>query len=227
MKAVLFDMDGVLCANSDYHIKAWEVYAERFGCTVDPDEFRRRLGQNNRDYMRFILNREPTESEVLRAIDEKEALYREIYRPHLILPQGLLPFLEGLRNAGIACGVATAAPPPNVDFTLDGLGIRHFFKKIVDAHQVERAKPFPDIYLEAARQLHVAPAECLVVEDALAGIQAGNAAGMQVIAITTSYPPEILQQQNPAQIIHSFMEFASPTPVRDWLVQRIPSFQTH
>ena len=66
-----------------------------------------------------------------------------------------------------------------------------------------------------------------MVEDALAGIQAGNAAGMQVIAITTSYPPEILQQQNPAQIIHSFMEFASPTPVRDWLVQRIPSFQTH
>jgi len=223
MKAVLFDMDGVLCVNSDYHIKAWEVYAERFGYTIAPDEFRRRLGQSNRDYMRFILNREPTEPEVLQAIDEKESLYRDIYRPHLILPQGLFPFLEGLRNAGIACGVATAAPPPNVDFTLDGLGIRPFFKKIVDAHQVERAKPFPDIYLEAARQLGVAPSECLVVEDALAGIQAGNAAGMQVIAITTSYPMEILEEQNPALIIHSFTDLAAPTPARDWLLQKIPN----
>jgi len=180
MNAFVFDMDGVLADNSDFHVQAWTAYSRRFGRELTADEIKRRLGFNNREYMRFVLGREPTEEEVSRSTVEKEALYREIYRPHLIAPPGLLALLESAKGAGILCGVATSAPDDNVRFTLDGLG--------------------------------VPPAQCLVFEDAIAGIQAAKAAGMKVVAITTSYPADILREHGPDAIIASFEELAAPGP---------------
>ncbi len=192
MKAFIFDMDGVLADNSDYHVKAWIEYSRRFGHAMTVDEVKRRLGFNNREYMRFVLNREPSEEEVVRATVEKEALYREIYGPELTVPPGLLALLETARRLGVVCGVATSAPDENVRFVLDGLGIRPYFKRIVDASHVRNGKPDPEIYLLAAKRLGVPPERCIVFEDAIAGIQAGNAAGMTVVALTTSYPAAVL-----------------------------------
>ena len=209
MNAFIFDMDGVLCANSDFHVEAWVVYARQFGRELVADDVRARLGWNNRDYMRFILERDPTDEEVRHSIDGKEAVYRELYRQHLAHPAGLVALLEAAAREGILCGVATSAPDENICFTLDGLNIRHYFKVIVDATQVKQSKPDPAIYLKAAEQLGVPPEQCIVFEDAIAGIQSGNAAGMPVIAITASYPAEILAPHNPAAIIEAFTDLAS------------------
>jgi len=220
MNAFLFDMDGVLCANSDFHVEAWVVYARQFGRVLDANEVRSRLGWNNRDYMNFILGREPTDEEVRHSIDGKEAVYRELYHQHLAHPEGLVALLDAATRAGILCGVATSAPDENIRFTLDGLSIRHYFKVIVDATQVKQSKPHPAIYLKAAEQLGVPPEHCIVFEDAIAGIQSGNAAGMPVIAITSSYPAAILAPHNPAAIIESFADLASPCPAAD-LITRV------
>ena len=212
MNAFVFDMDGVLADNSDFHVQAWTAYSRQYGRELTVDDIKRRLGFNNREYMRFVLGREPTEAEVTRSTVEKEALYREIYRPHLIAPPGLLALLEFAKRSGILCGVATSAPDDNVRFTLDGLGIRPYFKEVVDAGQVTHGKPDPEIYLLAAKRLGLAPAQCLVFEDAIAGIQAARAAGMKVVAITTSYPAEVLREHGPDAIIASFEDLASPSP---------------
>jgi beta-phosphoglucomutase len=212
MKALIFDMDGVLFANSDFHIQAWIVYARQFGREITDEEVRSRLGWNNRDYMRFILEREPTQEEVDHAVAEKEAVYRTIGRAHLVLPEGLLAFLNAAQAAGVKMGVATSAPLENVAFTLDGLAIRNYFQVVVDATQVTKAKPAPDIYLKAAEQLGVLPANCVVFEDAIAGIQSGQAAGMSVIAITSSYPAEVLRTYAPEAVIESFTELVQETP---------------
>jgi HAD superfamily hydrolase (TIGR01509 family) len=217
MNALIFDMDGVLADNSDFHVEAWTVYSRQYGRELTPDDIKRRLGFNNREYMRFVLNREPTEAEVLRSTVEKEALYREIYRPHLATPPGLLALLEGARACGVACGIATSAPQENVDFVLDGLRLRPFFKQVVDAGHVKRCKPDPEIYVKASERLGVPPERCLVFEDAIAGIQAGNAAGMQVIALTTSYPAAVLAEHEPAAIIASFTDLAQPGPAAELL----------
>ena len=95
---------------------------------------------------------------------------------------------------------------------LDGLSIRHYFKEVVDASHVKHCKPDPEIYVLAAKRLGVTPAQCVVFEDAIAGVQAGNAAGMRVIAITTSYPANVLAEHNPAAIIASFTDLARPCP---------------
>ena len=220
MNAFIFDMDGVLCANSDFHVEAWVVYARQFGKTLIADDVRKRLGWNNRDYMRFILDREPTDEEVQHSIDGKEAVYRELYRPHLTHPAGLVAFLDAATRDGILCGVATSAPDENIRFTLDGLNIRHYFKVIVDATQVKQSKPHPAIYLKAAEQLGVPPEKCIVFEDAIAGIQSGNAAGMPVIAITSSYPAAILAPHTPAAIIESFTDLAGSCPATE-LITRV------
>ena len=212
MTAFIFDMDGVLADNSDFHVLAWTDYARQFGRELTVDEIKRRLGFNNREYMRFLLDREPTEDEVTRSTVEKEALYRTIYEPHLTAPSGLIALLDFARREKIDCGVATSAPDDNVRFVLDGLGIRPYFKEVVDASHVKNGKPDPEIYLLAAQRLGFAPAQCLVFEDAIAGIQSANAAGMTVIALTTSYPAAVLAEHKPAAIIASFADLASPCP---------------
>ena len=220
MNAFIFDMDGVLCANSDFHVEAWVVYARQFGRELVADDVRSRLGWNNRDYMSFILERTPTDEEVRHSIDGKEAVYRELYQQHLTHPAGLIALLDAATRDGVLCGVATSAPDENIRFTLDGLNIRHYFKSVVDASQVKQSKPDPAIYIKAAEQLGVPPEKCIVFEDAIAGIQSGNAAGMPVIAITSSYPAEILAPYNPAAIIESFTDLAGPCPAAE-LIARV------
>ncbi len=228
MNAFIFDMDGVLADNSDFHVQAWTDYSRQYGRELAADDIKRRLGFNNREYMRFVLDREPTEAEVNKSTTEKEALYREIYHPHLVTPPGLIALLEFAKREGIICGIATSAPEVNVRFVLDGLSIRPYFREVVDASHVKHCKPDPEIYLLAAKRLGVPPAGCIVFEDALAGVQAGNAAGMRVIAITTSYPAEILRTSNPAAIITSFSDLAAPCPAAD-LIESVtgkrPSFK--
>ncbi|MEI6646481.1 MAG: HAD family phosphatase [bacterium] len=212
MNAIIFDMDGVLFANTDFHIESWIVYARRMGREITAEDVRSRLGWNNRDYMRFVLNREPTEEEVEHSIVEKEEVYRTLCRKHLIHPEGLLAFLKAAQAAGIKMGVATSAPSENIRFTLDGLDIRKYFNVVVDATQVKKSKPDPAIYLKAAEQLGVPPANCIVFEDAIAGIQSGKAAGMAVIAITTSYPADVLKEYAPDAVIESFTDLAKAAP---------------
>jgi beta-phosphoglucomutase len=208
MKAYLFDMDGVIVDNTPYHVKSWQVYARKFGRELGVDEIKRRLGYTNEGYMKYILGRDPTPAEVADAIRQKEAIYRDLFRPHLALPPGFADLLDAADKAGIVCAVATSAPPENVAFVLDGLGIRSRFRCVVDDSQFKRGKPAPDCYLMAAQRLGVPPAECTVFEDAIAGIQAGKAAGMKVIAIASSYPAEILAPYHPDRIIGSFTELA-------------------
>ena len=210
MIAILFDMDGVLAANTYYHVKAWTEFAREYGRDVTEDDIKQRLGFNNREYMRFVLDRDPTESEVRDATERKEALYREIYASALCAPAGLITLLESFRRAELSCGVATSAPAVNVDFVMDGLGIRDYFKEIVDASHVKHCKPDPETYRLAASKLNSSPEECIVFEDAIAGIQSGKRAGMKVVAITTSYPADVLRKHNPDAIIESFTDLQAP-----------------
>ena len=203
-------MDGVLAANSDYHVLAWTAFAREYGRDLTVDEIKLRLGFNNREYMRFVLGREPTGPEVRDATERKEALYREIYAPHLKAPVGLIELLKAFKRQGLVCGVATSAPAANVDFVMDGLAIREYFKEVVDASHVKNCKPDPETYCVAAARLGAAPAACVVFEDAIAGIQSAKAAGMKVIAITTSYAADVIRPHKPDAIIDSFTDLQKP-----------------
>jgi beta-phosphoglucomutase len=188
MKAVLFDMDGVVVDNLPYHVDAWLLFCERHKIPLTREVFYKELnGMNSKDTFEWFYKKEMTHSEVEVLEEEKEILYRGFYQADMKPAPGLLVFLKALRTNGIKTALATSAGPGNIDFIVDGLSIRDQFDAIIGGAEVRKGKPDPEIYLKAAEMVGVAPADCWVIEDSLQGISAGLNAGMQVVGITTSH----------------------------------------
>ncbi len=207
-KAYIFDMDGTLVDNCAWHVLAWQEFARRHGREIPRRHVLEWMGAPSSYYMRRIFEREVPKSECEALSAEKEALYRELYAPHLRLPEGLQDLLSDARARGVRLGIATGGPRKNVDFIVDGLDIRSFFDVIIDCTGYVRGKPDPDCYLTAATALGVRPEDCIVFEDAINGIEAAHAAGMKVVVITFTMPRETLQSRNPDAIVDSFTELA-------------------
>lgn len=209
--AALFDMDGVLIANTDFHINAWLQFAHQHGFSLTKDQYVENInGRVSADAMAYVFGRPISEGELITLTEEKEAIYRELYRPHLQPTPGLVAFLEALQAQRVPAAVGTSAPESNVRFTLDGLSLRPYFNAIVDASMIQHGKPNPEIYLTAARQLGVDPARCIVFEDALAGIEAGLRAGMAVVALATTHTREELAETGAALIVDDFAGLTLP-----------------
>ena len=145
----------------------------------------------------ILFNREVARDEWRQYEEEKEGLYRELSRGRLAPMPGLNALIQRLKDDGIAVALATSAPEPNVAHTLAELGLSAAFPIIVRGDQVARGKPAPDVFLEAARQLNLPPAQCLVFEDAPMGVVAAQAAGMPVVALTTSFAAARFQALQP------------------------------
>lgn len=187
-QAVLFDMDGVVIDNLPYHVDAWLLFCERKNIPLTREVFYRELnGMNSKDTFEWFYQREMSRAEVEVLEEEKELIYREFYRDHIKPAPGLLEFLKRLRAQGIKTALATSAGPGNIDFIVDGLGIREQFDAIIGGAEVQKGKPDPEIYLKAADLVGINPSACWVIEDSLQGIAAGQAAGMRVVGISTSH----------------------------------------
>jgi len=185
--AMVLDMDGVIVDSNPLHTRAWILYNRRFG--VDAGEFlaERMYGRRNDEIVRDFFGPQLTKEEVAAHGAAKEELYREMLEPRLAeaLVPGVREFLQ--RHAGQTVGLATNAEPANVDFILDGSGLRAYFLVVVDGHQVQHAKPHPEIYLRAARLLSVAPRNCIVFEDSFSGVEAARAAGARIVGLRTTH----------------------------------------
>ncbi len=178
--ALIFDLDGVVVDSMPTHTLAWERYLEANG--IDPQNVESRMhGKRNDDLVRDLFGAHLTATEIFDHGAAKERLFREIIGSTLAakLVPGVREFVERASKT-VPLAVGTNAEPANVDFILNGAGIRQFFRAIVDGSQVARPKPFPDVYLRGAELMGVDPANCMVFEDSPVGIQAARAAGMRV-----------------------------------------------
>jgi beta-phosphoglucomutase len=203
-KAVLFDMDGVIVHNHDYHLMAWKEFSARYKITVEEEAITEMFGGTNEEIIPEMFGRAMEKDELNRLAEEKEKLYRDFYKPHMVETEGLTDFLESLKKEGMLMAVATSAPPVNAEFVLENLGIRHYFSYITTASDISRGKPDPEIYLLTASRLGIPSESCVVIEDSIRGIRSGLSAGMKVIAITTTNPYEKLGEAH--FIINSFRE---------------------
>ncbi len=190
---LIFDMDGVIVENHEYHYRAWQQTAAKHGASIDEQFYREKMnGRTLSKLMEVVFDHEMT-SEEARAIGlEKEAIYRDLYKDHRRPTTGLVRFLETAKVKGIPMAVGTSAPQENVIFTLDELDLRKYFIGVVDDSMVVHGKPDPEVYLKGAELVNRKPAECIVFEDAVSGIQAGKAAGSKVIGLATSHSREEL-----------------------------------
>jgi len=187
IRALIFDMDGVIVDSNPLHRESWAEYNRRQGIETTEEMHQRMYGKRNDMIIRDFLGAGLTDEEVFAHGAAKEALYREMLAPRLLktLVPGLQAFLE--RHADLPKAIATNAEPPNVKFVLREAGLARFFQVIVDGHQVANPKPHPDVYLRAADLLGIPTQQCVVFEDSHGGVAAAIAAGMRVIGITTTY----------------------------------------
>lgn len=186
---VIFDMDGVIVDNGKYHKLAWEEFCNRHKISFSEEKFRTVFfGRTNEEVLPDLFSRSLTHKEIEEFGNEKEAVYREIYRPELNAAPGFIQFLNELKENNIPVGVATSAPKENVDFILQGLEIKTRIDVIVDDSMVSKGKPHPEIYLKTASLLSSPPENCVVFEDSLSGTKAAYDAGTKVVAVTTTLP---------------------------------------
>jgi beta-phosphoglucomutase len=187
IRALIFDMDGVIVDSNPWHRIAWAEYTRRHGIEMTETMQRRMYGKRNDEIVRDFLGSHLDDVEVFAHGAAKEALYREFMRPRAreSLVPGIREFLVRHRDLDLA--VATNAESANVDFVIDTTGLRHFFRVIVSGNEVTRPKPHPEIYIHVAERLGVAPEQCIVFEDSYTGIEAGLAAGMRVVGVGTTH----------------------------------------
>ena len=182
---LLFDMDGVIVDNHIYHYNAWKSIAKIYDLDVNEKDYLNNMnGKVIREVVRFLKN-DASEQEVRRIGIEKEMGYRKLYQPYLRPTKGLLNFLSQAHGFNIPMCIGTSASKENVDFTINGLGISHYFGSILDDRSINKGKPHPEIYQKCAQSIGLLNEQCLVFEDALSGIEAGKAAGSKVIALST------------------------------------------
>lgn len=194
-KVALFDMDGTLINNYTYHLQAWQIICKKYGAPRSIDEIIKDLHGTNFEVCQNFFGKDITFEESTRIGNEKEALYRKIYSPHITPVEGLIPLLEFFKERKIPMAVGTMGNRENADFTLDHLGIRDFFKAICTAEDVEKGKPDPAIFLKCLSSLNSIPLkvqELWIFEDTSSGIAAAVNAGGTAFGILTSKSEEDL-----------------------------------
>lgn len=192
VKAVLFDLDGVIVDTAKYHFQAWKNLAMMMGFEFTEKDNERLKGVSRMRSLEILLEvggiavDEPAKIELAEFKNNEYVGYISKMTPDELLP-GVVDFLNELKSKGIKCAIGSASK--NTPLILDRIGLSSFFDAVVDGNTVSEAKPNPEVFLKGAEALGVKPDECLVFEDAEAGVQAAKAGGMLCIGVGS---PDIL-----------------------------------
>lgn len=207
ISALIFDMDGVLCHTMPYHIEAWKTYVSQtpeLTSEIDLAQLENMGGKRNCELLPELLGRPVSAAEVERWGNGKEAVFRELIRDRLVPLPGLIDFLEQAHREGYKIGLGTSACKENMDAILDGQQLRHFFHTLVMETDVQRGKPDPQCYELVAERLGVLPKQCLVFEDAIAGVQAARNASMACWGVLTTHSFGELKEAGASYCLEDF-----------------------
>jgi beta-phosphoglucomutase len=184
-KAFLFDLNGTMIDDMQYHITAWHDIIHKLGYPISMEQMKEECYGKNNELLERIFPGRFTEQEKEEMSIEKEKLYRKHFKPHLKLLPGLEDFIKQAYAEHIKMAIGSAAIMSNIDFVLDGLQIRNYFSAIVSADDVIHSKPDPETYLKCAAALGMEPEYCIVFEDAPKGVEAALNANMPAVVLTT------------------------------------------
>ncbi len=188
--AFLFDLDGTLIDSMPHHQNAWTRWYDRRGLApADGSSFAATAGRSNLEILADLFPLLGADEHAAMG-DEKEAIYRELAAESLAVISGAEAFVRSARSAGVRLAVCTASTPLNMRLAFDRFGIDGWVDTVTSPSDGLRGKPHPDIFLEAARRLSIAPEDCIVFEDAPLGVEAARRAGMKAVVLTTTLPAQ-------------------------------------
>jgi beta-phosphoglucomutase family hydrolase len=190
--AFIFDLNGTMIDDMHYHAQAWyDILNNDLKAGLSWDEVKVQMYGKNSELLERIFGKNHFSNERMKELSlEKERRYQREYLPKLSLIKGLPQFLEKAKEENIPMGIGSAAIPFNIDFVLDNLKIRNYFKAIVSADDVAESKPHPETFTKCAEMLHVEAPDCIVFEDAPKGVEAALNAGMKCVVLTTMHNEE-------------------------------------
>jgi len=207
---VVFDLDGVLIDSHDQHERSWFLLADEIGKALTAEQFKESFGMRNVMCIPHVFHwTSPDDHEEIRALGErKEEIYRRLLAEDGIEPlPGVVGLLESLTSAGVRFSLGSSTSRKNIEVCFAATGLDRFFGPFyTGAEDVSRGKPHPDVFLEAAAKIDRAPDRCLVIEDAHVGVEAARAAGMKVIAVTTTHPRSSFEEAGASRIVDSLAE---------------------
>lgn len=188
--AVIWDVDGVLIDSGEQHRRAWEQLAREEGLPYSDAAFWATFGMRNADIFPRMFGVSGPPERIVALGDRKEAIYRALLAEDAVALPGAKELLAALHAVGYRQALGSSAPPANLEAIISLLGIASFLNAIVSGEQVAHGKPAPDIFLTAAGRLQIPPAQCLVIEDAPAGVAAAHAGGMRCLAVRRAGQPD-------------------------------------
>jgi HAD superfamily hydrolase (TIGR01509 family) len=192
-RGVLWDMDGVLVDTGEFHFQAWEGLLPEYGLPFNRELFNATFGMNNYGIVKALLGREPDPRLVDEIAARKEERLRRFVQGHVTLLPGAADWLNRLKAGGWRQAVASSSPLENIHAILGSLRLDAFFDALVSGADLP-GKPEPALFLSGAHALTVSPKRCVVVEDAIAGVEAAKRGGMKCIAVLTTNPAETLSK---------------------------------
>jgi beta-phosphoglucomutase len=206
IQGVLWDMDGVLVDTGEFHYQAWAKTLALFSIPFSCELFKKTFGMNNWGVLTTLLGYKPDEALYDTISDQKEKMFRQAIHGQASPLPGVIEMLGFLKSKGIRQAIASSAPPENIDALVDELNLRGSFDAILSGYKLS-GKPAPDVFLASAQALGVPPQNCLVIEDAVTGVEGAKRAGMLCLAVTNTNPAEKLQQAD--HIVDSLLQIES------------------
>lgn len=192
---VIWDVDGTLVDTAEQHFQAWEQICRELGRAYCRADFEHTFGWRNPEIINHLFGPQFTDLEIAAFGERKEQLYRNKARLGVSLLPGVKALLDGIRALGGRQAIGSSAPLANLHLILDASSTRDYFSAIASAEDTKRGKPDPQVFLVAAERLGLPPERCVVIEDAVVGVQAARAGGMHCIGVAFAghHPPDKLQ----------------------------------
>jgi beta-phosphoglucomutase len=190
LNGFIFDMDGTLVDNMMIHHKAWQIKLKELDLDYTLEEVRQTIHGKNEEILARLFGEKYTSAQRRQFAEEKEAAYRKVSKQDLYAIKGLESFLNQALLQKIPMGIGTAAPPENVTHGLAILKLEKYFQTVVDAAQVSKGKPNPEVFLRVAHRINVTIERCLVFEDTPVGVATALNAGCNAVVITSTHTKE-------------------------------------
>lgn len=191
LEAVIWDMDGVMLDSRLIHFKAFRMIFEKHEIKVDKKRLQRFFGMTNQQVIQFMVD-QPISKELTDRIGrEKDFLFQNIIRDQAVFLPGIKKWMEAFKQNEVRQALASSGSQGNINAILTALNAETYFDEVVSGDGLP-GKPDPFVFLKAADRLGKLPVNCLVIEDAVVGVQAAKAAGMKCVAVTTYNPAEKL-----------------------------------
>lgn len=203
---VIFDLDGVIVDTKEAHFVSFVQLGTEAGYSISPEQFKHTFGRRNNDIFPILYGHALPPAEIERLSERKEAIFRDRVRGRVSALPGVNTLLPALQAAGFHLAIGTSTPRANVELILSELHFDRYFDAIVSAEEVTCGKPDPQVFLLAAARLQMPPAHCVVIEDAVAGVEAALAGGMKALAVTTNHSRDALSHAT--RVVDSLAEVA-------------------